>query len=66
MIASQESLAPQRAVDLVVRLRTAVERHTMHPSDDADQQIERAARELLKQLLGREPSDGEVFRARGV
>ena len=59
-------LPPQQAVDLVVRLRTAVERQSYHPTDEADEQLDRAAHDLLAQLLGREPTEGEILRARGV
>lgn len=61
-----EALPPHQAVDLVVRLRMAVERQAQHPTDDADHQLDRAAHDLLAQLLGREPTEGEVLRARGI
>ena len=64
--AAQPSLPPQQAVDLVVRLRSAVERQTHHPTDEADAQLDRAAHDLLAQLLGREPTEGEILRARGI
>ena len=70
MVASTHStpatLPPQQAVDLVVRLRTAVERQAHHPTDDADAQLDRAAHDLLAHLLGREPTEGEILRARGI
>jgi len=64
--AAQASLPPQQAVDLIVRLRTAVERQSHHPTDDADEQLDRAAHDILAHLLGREPTEGEILRARGI
>jgi hypothetical protein len=61
-----DPLPPHQAVDLVVRLRTAVERQANHPTDDADEQLGRAAHDLLAHLLGREPTEGEILRARGI
>jgi hypothetical protein len=61
-----DTLSPQQAVDLIVRLRSAVERQAAQPTDDADEQLDRAVRELLTQLLGREPSEGELLRASGI